>query len=316
MAETAHSLRWQLSGCRPLAGNRTRAATKAHLTPSSLQKPNGQGTGYARVMATKGSDLGLTRLTLEIADGVATITLNRVEVHNAFDPAMTNELARVWQALRTDDDVRAVVLTGAGDKAFCSGFDRSTGDPLVLDPFTYEDPGKFLGPKSQGFWKPVVAAVNGIACGGAFYLLGESDVILAAEHATFFDPHVTFSMVAVFEPLLMLRRMPFGEVLRMTLAGAHERVSASTAREMGLVSEVLPGGELLDGAQALAGIFASQPPLAIQSTLRTLWAAKDLPGIQAASLGNLFLQLGTTTEALVEGQRLFEAGVRVKPRIR
>jgi enoyl-CoA hydratase/carnithine racemase len=267
-------------------------------------------------MATSASDLGLTRLNLHIADYVATVTLNRVEVLNAFDPVMTEEIARVWRALRTDDEVRAIVLTGAGDRAFCTGFDRSSGVEFGLDPFTYEDPGKLLGPKAQGLWKPVVAAVNGMACGGAFYLLGESDVIMAAEHATFFDPHVTYHMVAVYEPLLMLRRMPFGEVLRMTLAGAHERISAATARQMGLVSEVVPGADLLDAAQSLARIFASHPPLTVQATLRTLWAGKDLPGIQAADLGNVFLQLGTTTEAMVEGQNQFQSGTRVKPRIR
>jgi enoyl-CoA hydratase/carnithine racemase len=68
------------------------------------------------------------------------------------------------------------------------------------DPFTYEDPGRKIGPKSQELWKPVIAAVNGMACAGGFYLLGESDVIIAADHATFFDPHVTYAMTAAFEP--------------------------------------------------------------------------------------------------------------------
>jgi enoyl-CoA hydratase/carnithine racemase len=267
-------------------------------------------------MDTSTSELGLTRVTVEVAEHVALVTLARVEVHNAFDPAMTQELARVWQALRIDADVRAVVLTGAGEKAFCTGIDRASVTEFGLDPFTYDDPGKLLGPKSQGLWKPVVAAVNGMACGGAFYLLGEADVILAAEHATFFDPHVTYGMVAAYEPMLLLRRMPFGEVLRMALAGAHERVSATTARDIGLVSEVVPKAELLESARRLAGIFAGQPPLAVQATLRTLWAAKDLPAIQATDLGNLFLQLGTSTEALLEGQQQFQSGARIKPRIR
>ena len=267
-------------------------------------------------MDTATSDLGLTRVRLDVADHVATVTLARVEVHNAFDPAMIEELARVWQALRNDANVRAVVLTGAGDKAFCTGIDRSSVTDFGLDPFTYDDPGKLIGPKSQGLWKPVVAAINGMACGGAFYLLGEADVIMAAEHATFFDPHVTYGMVAAYEPMLLLRRMPFGEVLRMALAGAHERVSAATAREIGLVSEVAPKAELLGRALGLAGTFAAQPPLAIQATLRTLWAAKDLPGALAMDLGNVFLQLGTSTEALLEGQDQFKSGARVEPRIR
>jgi enoyl-CoA hydratase/carnithine racemase len=258
----------------------------------------------------------LTTLKLEVADGVATVTLNRPDVHNAFDPTMTEELARVWGALRTNDDVRAIVLTGAGDKAFCTGLDRSSVAEFRYDPLTYEDPGRLLGPKSRELWKPVVAAVNGMACGGAFYMLGEADVIIAAEHATFFDPHVTYGMVAAFEPILLLRRMPFGEVLRMALAGSHERVSAATAQRLGLVSDVVPLADLLTEARQLAGIFASQPPLAVQATLRTLWAAKDLPISQATSLGNLFLQVGTSVDALSEGQNAFLSGARTKPRTR
>jgi enoyl-CoA hydratase/carnithine racemase len=261
-------------------------------------------------------ELELTTLDLAVAGGVATVTLDRPDVHNAFDPAMTDELARVWQALRHDDDVRAVVLTGAGEKAFCTGIDRSSVEEFAYDPLTYEDPGRLIGPKSQGLWKPVVAAVNGMACGGAFYMLGEADVIIAAEHATFFDPHVTYGMVAAFEPILLLRRMPFGEVLRMALAGNHERVGAATAQRLGLVSEIVPFADLLPAAQQLAGIFAAQPPHAVQATLRTLWAAKDLPVSQATELGNVFLQLGTSVDALEQGQQAFASGQRAKPRIR
>jgi enoyl-CoA hydratase/carnithine racemase len=267
-------------------------------------------------MSLDPEELKLTRVALDVSEGIATVTLDRPEVHNAFDPPMIDELARIWHRLRTEPDVRAIVLTGRGEKAFCTGIDRTSVEEFGFDPLTYEDPGRLIGPKSQQCWKPVVAAVNGMACGGAFYMLGEADVILAAEHATFFDPHVTYSMVAAFEPMLLLRRMPFGEVLRMALAGAYERVSAPTAQSMGLVSEVLLAAELMAGARQLAAIFAAQPPVAVQSTLRTLWAAKDLPGLQATDLGNMFLQLGTSTERLLEGQAQFSEGPRVKPRIR
>jgi enoyl-CoA hydratase/carnithine racemase len=261
------------------------------------------------------SDLALTTLDLQIADGVATVTLNRPEVHNAFNPAMVAELAKVWHALRDDDDVRAIVLTGAGERAFCTGMDRSEVE-FAFDPLNYDDPGTLIGPKSRGVWKPVIAAINGMACGGAFYMLGEADIIVAAEHATFFDPHVTLGMVAAFEPILMLRRIPFGDVIRMTLVGSHERVSAATALQMGLVSEVLPKEDLLASAQELARIIATQPPKAVQASLRTVWAAKDLTIAQATDLGNVFLQIGTSVDALEAGQAEFTSGVRIKPRIR
>ncbi len=259
----------------------------------------------------------LTTLELVIDDaGVATVTLNRPDVYNSFNPTMTEELASVWQRLRDDDAVRAVVLTGAGHKAFCTGIDRSSVTEFGLDPFTYEDPGKLLGPKSQGLWKPVIAAVNGMACGGAFYMIAEADIVVAAEHATFFDPHVTYGMVAAFEPILLLRRMPFGEVLRMAITGAHERLSAATAQQLGLVSEVVAADELIRSATSLAATIASQPTVAVQATIRTLWAARDMGGLQATDLGNLFLQLGTSTAALEEGQAAFSSGTRIEPRIR
>src|SRR5205809_3482597 len=223
-------------------------------------------------------------LLYEEADGVATVTLNRPEVHNAFNSLMQRELHTLWRALRRHDDVRCVVLTGAGEKAFCTGIDRmeqmggehdDSTDPDVVGsgstPFMFNDPGDNIGPKSCDLWKPVIAAVNGMACGGAFYMLGEVEFIIAAEHATFFDPHVTYGMTAAFEPIHMLQKMPFGEIMRLSLLGNHERMSAKRAHEIGLVSEVVAAGGLHDAAAWAAGVIASQPPLAVQGTVRSIW---------------------------------------------
>jgi enoyl-CoA hydratase/carnithine racemase len=262
-----------------------------------------------------------TTITYEAGDdGVAVVTLDRPERYNAFDAVMCEELAALWRALRTDDSVRCVVLTGAGDKSFCTGIDREdvpTDEATYdFDPFTYDDPGHRLGPKSNELWKPVIAAVNGMACGGAFYLLGEVEFIIAAEHATFFDPHVTYAMPAVYEPTLMASRMPFGEVMRMSLMGNHERISAQRAYEIGLVSEVVPGADLLDAARWAAAAIASAPPVAVQTTLRTLWAARELSRRQAIELGNTFLNLGMSQAAMEQGQKIFASGQRITPKIR
>jgi enoyl-CoA hydratase/carnithine racemase len=262
-----------------------------------------------------------TTITYEAGDdGVAVVTLNRPDRYNAFDGVMCDELAALWQALRTDDAVRAIVLTGAGEKAFCTGIDRddvpADEDSYFFDAYTYRDPGATIGPKSAELWKPVVAAVNGMACAGAFYLLGEVEFIVAAEHATFFDPHVTYGMPAVFEPTLMAQRMPFGEVMRMSLLGNHERMSARRAHEIGLVSEVVPAGELLGTARWAAAAIASAPPAAVQATLRALWAARELSPRQAVDLGNTFLNLGMSQEGLAQGQEAFASGRRIEPRVR
>ncbi|HEX7442685.1 MAG TPA: enoyl-CoA hydratase/isomerase family protein, partial [Acidimicrobiales bacterium] len=149
----------------------------------------------------------LETLLYDESDGVAWVTLNRPQALNAFDPTMQRELSELWRSLKTDDDVRCVILTGAGEKAFCTGIDREgipTGDDFTFDPFAYDHPGTDLGPKSNGLWKPVIAAVNGMACGGAFYILGEVDFIIASDRATFFDPHVTYGMPAAFEPIFLM----------------------------------------------------------------------------------------------------------------
>jgi len=264
-------------------------------------------------------------LLYEEDDGVAVVTLNRPEVHNAFDQQMQTELRALWQALRRNDDVRAVILTGAGEKAFCTGIDRaeSIEQGYLIDeerrlkmanrtgpvstPFQYNDPGININPKENDLWKPVIAAVNGMACGGALYLLGESDIIIAAEHATFFDPHVTYGMVAGFESVHLLQKLPFGETMRLMLLGAHERMSAERAHQMGLVSEITPLAELMERAMWVARAIASAPVYAIQGTVRSVWMAHELSRRDARAQVSSFVSLGTQFENIAEGQETFQA---------
>ena len=125
-------------------------------------------------------------------------------------------------------------------------------------------------------------------------MLGECDIIVASEHATFFDPHVTYGMTSSFESMHMVYKMPFGEVVRMQLLGNDERMSAKRAYEIGLVSEVVPLEQLPEAAGWVAERIAEKPPLAVQGTLRALWAARDLPRSQALELGYTFVKMGTT----------------------
>jgi enoyl-CoA hydratase/carnithine racemase len=257
-------------------------------------------------------------ITFSQQDGVGIVTLNRPDVYNAFNSTMQAELSELWRSLRTNDDVRCVVLAAAGEKAFCTGIDRTEipADGGAFDPLTYEDPGKKLGPKSNELFKPVIAAVQGMACGGAFYLLGEVEFIIASDDATFFDPHVTYGMTAVYEPLLMMRRMPFGEISRLTLMGNHERMSAKRACEIGLVSEVVEPASLRGRAIEVAAAIASQPARAVQATVRAMWTARDLTPAQADALGAELLNNGITAEALEEGQRAFASGKRIEWKLR
>ncbi len=262
-------------------------------------------------------------------DGVAVVTLNRPSVHNAFNSLMQRELHTLWRALRRRDEVRCIVLTGAGEKAFCTGIDRmeqmggegdDTTDPDVVGsgttPFMFNDPGDNLGPKSCDLWKPVIAAVNGMACGGAFYMLGEVEFIVAAEHATFFDPHVTYGMTASFEPIHMAGITPFTEIMRLSLLGNYERMSAQRAFQVGMVSEVVPGADLVARARELAAMIASQPRLAVEGTVRALWSTRSMPQREAVRLGYAYVAMGTNQESIAEGQKMFSSGKRVEWKLR
>ncbi|MBI2169435.1 MAG: enoyl-CoA hydratase/isomerase family protein [Actinobacteria bacterium] len=270
-------------------------------------------------------------LHYEEGEGVAWVTLNRPDVHNAFNSTMQRELKELWRGLRRHDDVRCVVLTGAGEKAFCTGIDRAETMGARREeghereahvgsgttPFMFDDPGEDVGPKTNDLWKPVIAAVNGMACGGAFYMLGEVDFIIAVEGATFFDPHVTYGMTAAFEPIHMLQKMPFHEIMRLSLLGNHERMSATRAHQIGLVSELASDlDDLREKAQWAAAAIASAPPLAIQGTLRAIWMGLEQTRSQALAEAYAYIGLGTNQESIAEGQAAFASGKRIDWRLR
>jgi enoyl-CoA hydratase/carnithine racemase len=261
-------------------------------------------------------------------DGVMWVSLNRPDVRNAINQQMQDEIGALWTALRYDDEVRCVVLTGEGE-SFCTGIDRreavsdennaamAAGNyPGYPTPWMYDDPGRDLGPKTRDLWKPVVAAVHGMACGGAFYMLGEVEFIIASDDATFFDPHVTYGMTAAFEPMQMLSKMPFPEIMRLSLLGAHERMSAERAFQIGLVSEVVPRDELLERAGWVARVIADSPPLVVQGTMRALWTALELSRTHALTMANLFTRVGSDAAAFKAGQDRFASGQRVEWRRR
>ncbi|MEU0369823.1 enoyl-CoA hydratase/isomerase family protein [Streptomyces sp. NPDC006283] len=207
--------------------------------------------------------------------GVALVTLDRPAKHNAIDLETAAELSAAWRAFRRDDTVRAAVVTGAGTRAFCTGIDRAAEVPQPSSPYSIDDPLLTIGPKANDLWKPVVAAVEGMACGGAFYLLGEAEFVIASHEATFFDPHTTYGMVSAYESVFMAQRMPPGEAARTALMGTAERMSARRAYEIGLVCELTEPGDAAQAALRAAAVMASYPTDAVQGTVRALWSATE-----------------------------------------
>lgn len=220
-------------------------------------------------------------LLVEQDGGVLEVTLHRPDKLNSFTKPMIAELEALWAAARMDDSVRAIMLTGSG-RAFSSGVDRTESVVATPNVWNREDPGRRIGPKSNRCWKPVICAVNGLAAGGAFYFINEADIVICSPDATFFDPHVTYGMVAACEPIGALSRMPYAEIMRMVLLGSHERIGATRAHQLGLVSDVVAAEDLLAEGRRLAAIVASAPPAAVQGSVRAVWNA--VHSVWAASL--------------------------------
>jgi E-phenylitaconyl-CoA hydratase len=229
-------------------------------------------------------------------DHVATITLNRPDALNAWNDQMAGEIAWAWQSIRDDDAVHAVVLQANGERAFCTGADLKGGTSWFFKSNVWNtfDPGLTLSPKSyHRCWKPVVAAVHGMAAGGAQYFLNEADLIVAADDAEFFDPHANGGIVSSLEPIGLLHRgVPLGDVLRWALMGNEERITAETALRLGLVTEVVPRPELRARARQIAASIAARNPRAIQGTVRAIWESLDMTRSAALQNGMAYTHIG------------------------
>lgn len=218
----------------------------------------------------------------EVADGVATITLNRPERHNAFTVAMAAELRRAWDDVKRNPDVVVAIVTGAGDKAFCTGMDVvevASGSAREESARMEREEGKpfyaFLTAIQNRCWKPVITAVNGMVVGGGLHFIADSDLIVCAEHASFFDTHVKVGLVAGLEPVGLARRIPLEQVLRMALLGGSERMTAQQALAFGLVGEVVPKERLLPRARELAAKIAEHSPTALALSKQSIWESLD-----------------------------------------
>jgi enoyl-CoA hydratase/carnithine racemase len=225
-------------------------------------------------------------------DKVATITLSRPEVLNAFDRQMCQEMRDAWRRVKDDPAVHAVVLRAAGDRAFCAGLDVKKPYGQPDDVWNHEDPGELLSPKWQKVWKPVVCAVHGICTAGGLYFLNEADIVICSADATFFDSHVSAGMVSALEPVGLMRKVGLAQTLRIALTGNDERVIAATALRIGLVTEVVDRERLWDRAHEIAAGIADKPAAATQGTVRAIWESLDRPYRAAMEQGLIYTRLG------------------------
>lgn len=253
-------------------------------------------------------------IEFSVADHVATVTLNRPDQLNSFTQTMCEEMAEVWGVVRDTDDIHVAVLQANGDRAFCTGIDIKTGGWWMDDNiWNQEDPGTYLGPRSNKVWKPVVCAVQGMCAGGGQYMVNEADIVICGESAVFFDPHANGGIVSALEPIGMLNRgVPLGDVLRWALMGTEERITAATALRLGIVSEVVPDTELRAWAAGIAGQIAGRNPIAVQGTIRAIWESLEMPPHIAKQNGMAYTHIGNREAAARRG----EPRVNLKPTFR
>jgi enoyl-CoA hydratase/carnithine racemase len=214
-------------------------------------------------------------LEYSVSEGVALIRLNRESRHNAINAQMSRELPLLWQHFKHDSEAVVAIVTGAGEKAFCTGADIA--DLPELDMSTPAAAKTSMGwtPLQNEVWKPVICAVNGMVIGGGLHFVADSDIVLAADSATFFDTHVNVGLVSGLEPVGLARRMPLEAVLRMALVGGKDRMNAERALQCGLVGEVVPKQALMDRAFELARYIAVNSPAAMAASKKSIWAAKQ-----------------------------------------
>lgn len=219
------------------------------------------------------------RLVVDRSDGIGWLVLNRPEAGNAFDALMLDELEAAWAQLDADPDVHVIVNVANG-KAFCTGMDvvQVARDKQAMRRHSRRTRDAELKISSWhcGVWKPVIAAVNGVCAGGGLHLVADADIVIAAEEATFVDPHVSVGQAVAYEAITLLRKSPMEAITRMTLSGKGERISAQRAYELGIVSQVVAAGELRAGAAELAAAIATNSPTAMRATKKALWHSLEV----------------------------------------
>lgn len=230
-----------------------------------------------------------------VADNVLTITLNRPEAGNALNGELGQAILDALASAAADPEVRAVILTGAGEKIFCAGMD--------LKAFAA---GENIAPVGQAFvalrefGKPLIAAVNGQALAGGFEVMMSCDLVVAAEHARFGIPEVKRGLFAAGGGTRLPTRIPLAIALEMGLTG--DPIDAHRALALGLINQVVPAAEVLPAAAALAARITANGPLAVQATKKLM--VSEIPPADGAVAGEWYGKVFGSEDAK-EGARAF-----------
>ena len=241
----------------------------------------------------------------DVADGVATVTLNRPEVHNAMNERMRQELTRCFGDLATSDEARVVVVTGAGDRAFSGGADiREFVEPQV--PVRFRESRKRVDFRQamDRCPQPIIGAIRGYALGGGLELALACDIRIAGEDAQLGLTEVNLAIIPGGGGTQRLPRLiGRGRALEMILTGA--RIDAREAWRIGLVERVVPAADVLAAARELARTLAEKAPVALRYAKEAVVKGLELPLADGLRLENDLAALLRTTEDRVEGAKAF-----------
>ena len=247
----------------------------------------------------------LQNLLLERDDAVATVTVNRPRVLNALDTRTLDELRRTMLALKQDDGVRAVILTGAGEKSFVAGAD--IGELAVQSPAGGRDHalrGQHVLDIVENLGKPVIAAINGFALGGGCELAMACTLRIAADTAKLGQPEINLGIIPGYAGSQRLPRLiGAGRALELLLTG--DQITAAEAHRLGLVNRVVPAADLMPEAKKLAAMLATKAPIAARYIIDSVNRGLRMPLPEAQAFEATLFGLAASTEDMREGTRAF-----------
>ena len=245
-----------------------------------------------------------------VSDHVARITLNRPDRGNSLTYPMMLWFRDTWRRIADDPDIRCVLITGAGERHFCTGADlvgvAETGSVGAgLGRATQEI---FFTSRQNNVWKPTVCAVNGLAAGGGLHFVVDADIVIASMNAQFVDTHVNVGMVGGVENVGLAKRLPLGTALRMTLQGRNYRLSADRAYTLGLVEDVVAPEDLLRTAEQIAHDITLNSPHAVSLSQQAVWSSVEMPYTQAVEYSYGLVKTHWQHPDFTEGPRAFAEG--------
>ena len=244
-------------------------------------------------------------LTIERDGAVAIVTITRPKVLNALSLATLGELEAAMTALRDDDAVRCVVITGAGEKSFVAGADineLATQSPVAGRSHALH--GQQVLDTIETLGKPVIAAINGYALGGGCELAMACTLRIAADTARLGQPEINLGLIPGSGGTQRLARLVgSGRALQLLLTG--DQISATEAHRLGLVNRVVPAADLMSETRALAAVLAAKPPIAVRYILEAVNRGTQLPLREGEAFEATLFGLVASTDDMREGTSAF-----------